>query len=84
MPPLLFTDEDNHKIEIIEQIDRIDFNDNYYLVIDYKSGNAFINLLQVYYGLKLQLLTYLLVAQNTTLQLYNMENAIPAGILYCF
>ena len=84
MPPLLFTDEDNHKIEIIGQIDRIDFNDNYYLVIDYKSGNAFINLLQVYYGLKLQLLTYLLVAQNTTLQLYNMENAIPAGILYCF
>ena len=46
MPPLLFTDEDNHKIEIIGQIDRIDFNDNYYLVIDYKSGNAFINLLQ--------------------------------------
>ena len=42
MPPLLFTDEDNHKIEIIGQIDRIDFNDNYYLVIDYKSGNAFI------------------------------------------
>ena len=34
--------------------------------------------------MKLQLLTYLLVAQNTTLQLYNMENAIPAGILYCF
>ncbi len=84
LPPLLFPNVRGHKIEIIGQIDRIDFNQNYYLVIDYKSGNAFINLLQVYYGLKLQLLTYLLVAQNATTNLYHMENAIPAGILYCF
>lgn len=84
MPPLLFNDDHGHKIEITGQIDRIDFSDNYYLVIDYKSGNAFINLLQVYYGLKLQLLTYLLVAQNTTNELYHMDKAIPAGILYCF
>lgn len=84
MPPLLFNDEHGHKIEITGQIDRIDFSDNYYLVIDYKSGNAFINLLQVYYGLKLQLLTYLLVAQNTTNELYHIQEAIPAGILYCF
>ena len=84
MPPLLFNSDNNHKIEITGQIDRIDTKDNYFLVIDYKSGNAFINLLQVYYGLKLQLLTYLLVAKNATLNLYKMSDAIPAGILYCF
>lgn len=84
MPPLLFNSDNGNKIEITGQIDRIDTKDNYFLVIDYKSGNAFINLLQVYYGLKLQLLTYLLVAKNATLNLYNMSQAIPAGILYCF
>ena len=84
MPPLLLDDDNGHKIEITGQIDRIDISDNYYLVIDYKSGNAFINLLEVYYGLKLQLLTYLLVAKNATNNLYNLKNAIPAGILYCF
>lgn len=84
MPPLLFNEDNGYKIEITGQIDRIDITDNYFLVIDYKSGNAFINLLEVYYGLKLQLLTYLLVAQNATMQLCNMPEAVPAGILYCF
>lgn len=84
MPPLLLDDEYGHKIEITGQIDRIDITDNYYLVIDYKSGKAFINLLEVYYGLRLQLMTYLLVAKNAAMSIYDMENAIPAGILYCF
>lgn len=84
MPPLIFDDDNGHKIEITGQIDRIDITDNYYLVIDYKSGNAFINLLQVYYGLKLQLLTYFLVAKNATAMLLGDDTAIPAGILYCF
>lgn len=84
MPPLIFSDDDGHRIEITGQIDRIDTADNYYLVIDYKSGNAFINLLQVYYGLRLQLLTYLLVAKNAAAALLNENDAVPAGILYCF
>ena len=84
MPPLIFSDDDGHRIEITGQIDRIDTADNYYLVIDYKSGNAFINLLQVYYGLRLQLLTYLLVAKNAAAMLLNENDAVPAGILYCF
>lgn len=84
MPPLVFNDDGGHKIEITGQIDRIDTADNYYLVIDYKSGNAFINLLQVYYGLRLQLLTYLLVVQNAAAALLKENDAIPAGILYCF
>ena len=84
MPPLLFNEDNGYKIEITGQIDRIDITDNYFLVIDYKSGNAFINLLEVYYGLKLQLLTYLLVAKNATMQLCKMNEAVPAGILYCF
>ena len=84
MPPLIFDDDNGHKIEITGQIDRIDITDNYYLVIDYKSGSAFINLLQIYYGLKLQLLTYLLVAKNSADALLGNGDAIPAGILYCF
>lgn len=84
MPPLIFDDDNGHKIEITGQIDRIDITDNYYLVIDYKSGNAFINLLQVYYGLRLQLLTYLLVAKNAAAALLGEDDAVPAGILYCF
>ena len=84
MQPLLFDDESGCKIEITGQIDRIDISGGYYLVIDYKSGRAMINLLQVYYGLRLQLLTYLLAAKNAAMLLCNMPQAVPAGILYCF
>lgn len=84
MPPLLFDGTGGCKIEITGQIDRIDVSGGYYLVIDYKSGKAMINLLQVYYGLRLQLLTYLLAAKNASSLLCRTEDAIPAGILYCF
>ena len=55
------------------------------MIIDYKTGNAAINLVDVYYGLKLQLLTYLLVVN----QLMNKcsegdKSMLPAGMLYYF
>ncbi|WP_094603045.1 ATP-dependent helicase/deoxyribonuclease subunit B [Sporomusa silvacetica DSM 10669] len=72
-------------VEVAGQIDRLDMgeydNQNYVLVIDYKSGGAWLSLTEVYYGLKLQLLTYLLVAVSAQ----NGPNAcLPAGVLYYF
>jgi len=86
LPPLIYDLDNNHKISISGQIDRIDSEQSgrYFLIIDYKSGNAYINLSEVYYGLKLQLLTYMLVVQNAAEYLQLAASAIPAGILYCF
>ena len=72
-------------VEVAGQIDRLDMgkhhNQNYVLVIDYKSGGAWLSLTEVYYGLKLQLLTYLLVAVSAQ----SGSNAcLPAGVLYYF
>ncbi len=87
LPPLEYALENGYRLEISGQIDRIDSitheGKRYFLVIDYKSGNAYINLIDVYYGLKLQLLTYLLVAQNSAKEMLG-EAALPAGILYYF
>lgn len=85
LPPLMYSLADGYCLEITGQIDRIDRIDDvdsrYFLILDYKSGNAYINLIDVYYGLKLQLLTYLLVAQNSAQALLG-KAALPAGILY--
>ena len=54
----------------------------YYLVIDYKTGQAAINVFEVYYGLRLQLLAYLLVARELLAQ--QGEQRLPAGMLYAF
>lgn len=66
------------------QIDRLDIHQEnpYFLVIDYKTGQAAINLFEVYYGLKLQLLVYVMAAQ----QLFHQQgkDRLPAGMLYAF
>ncbi|SDE91563.1 helicase-exonuclease AddAB subunit AddB [Sporomusa acidovorans] len=71
-------------LEVAGQIDRLDITkhngQNYVLVIDYKSGGAWLTLAEVYYGLKLQLLTYLLVAVSAG----HEPACLPAGILYYF
>ncbi|WP_196604590.1 helicase-exonuclease AddAB subunit AddB [Pectinatus haikarae] len=83
LPPLIYDLEDGYKINISGQIDRIDVDRSgqYFLIIDYKSGNAYINIAEVYHGLKLQLLTYMLAVQNSSATL---GPVLPAGILYCF
>ena len=84
MPPLTYDLGRDAILEIVGQIDRIDCDEGqkYFLIVDYKTGNASINLLEVYYGLKLQLLTYLLVARNFLTE--NSEDRLPAGMLYFF
>ena len=66
------------------QIDRLDIHQTspYFIIVDYKSGTAAINIFEVYYGLKLQLLVYALVAKELLKQ--QGEDRLPAGILYSF
>ena len=72
--------DNNMTLNLTGRIDRIDFSENgqYFLVIDYKTGSAFINLLDVYFGLNLQLLTYLFVANE------QLVDKVPVGMFYCF
>ncbi len=84
MPPLTYELGDV-RLEIIGQIDRMDLDESgkYFMIMDYKTGQAYINLLEVYYGLKMQLLTYLLAARNLLKQTEKSE-VMPAGMLYFF
>lgn len=82
---------DDKYVSLRGQIDRIDVwkteQENYGLIIDYKSGNQGIEAQDVYYGLKLQLLTYLLALENAHI---NKKTGIkgmpylPAGLVYTF
>lgn len=88
LPPLVYPLPDGVVMELVGQIDRLDsacYNGIcYLLVIDYKSGGAWISLPEVYYGLKLQLLTYLLAAQKAGGALSGAGECRPAGVLYYF
>lgn len=83
--PLRYVLDENTMLELSGQIDRIDVEPNgrYFLIIDYKTGQTAFNLLDVYYGLRLQLLTYLLAAQEI-LSASQGKDVLPAGMLYCF
>ena len=71
-----------YSLSLKGQIDRLDVHQEnpYFLVLDYKTGQAAINLFEVYYGLKLQLLVYVLVAKELLKQ--QDTERLPAGILY--
>lgn len=86
LPPLTFSLKNGKRMELAGRIDRVDQakadNDHIYLrVIDYKSSEKDVNLSEVYYGLALQMLTYLDIVMTHSDELVEMK-ASPAGVLY--
>jgi ATP-dependent helicase/nuclease subunit B len=72
-------------LQLRGRIDRIDASEikgkNYIRVIDYKSSARELDLAEVYYGLSLQMMTYLDVALEHVDELLGFH-ADPAGLLY--
>ena len=70
------------EMEFVGKIDRIDFSEDgkYFLIIDYKTGKAYLNLWEIYCGVNLQMLTYLMATNNMSV----IENRMPAAMLYYF
>ncbi|GIN98503.1 ATP-dependent helicase/deoxyribonuclease subunit B [Siminovitchia terrae] len=85
LPPLSFTLKNGMKMELQGRIDRVDKAENdhgiYLRVIDYKSSARELDLSEVYYGLSLQMLTYLDIIITYSKQLIG-EEAFPAGVFY--
>lgn len=86
MPPVTIElSEASSSIELVGRIDRVDVarkeDKDYLRVIDYKSSDNKISLDEIYYGLRLQLLTYLHVALSHSVQLIGRQG-FPGGILY--
>jgi len=67
--------EDGKKISLEGVIDRIDKFGNYIRIIDYKTGAIDNNLSAIYYGKKIQLISYLNAATK-------IEDAKVAGVFY--
>ncbi|MFJ8234611.1 helicase-exonuclease AddAB subunit AddB [Ureibacillus sp. NPDC094379] len=85
LPPLEIDLQGGRKMKLRGRIDRIDsaqIGDQSYLrVIDYKSSSRDLDLNELYYGLSLQLLTYLDVAVENA-NYWLGKDAEPAGVLY--
>lgn len=85
LPPLVVELGNGMTMELTGRIDRADMatgeNGNYFRVIDYKSSIQKLSLEEIYYGLKLQLLTYLEVILQNAEALVG-ETGFPAGLLY--
>ncbi|WP_428911336.1 helicase-exonuclease AddAB subunit AddB [Niallia sp. Krafla_26] len=85
LPPLTFKLRNGNRMQLIGRIDRVDKaedeNGVYLRIIDYKSSAKELNLTEVYYGVALQMLTYLDIIIHHSDVLIGKE-AIPAGVLY--
>lgn len=81
-----FTLSDEEKMHLKGRIDRVDLCETdekvYVKIIDYKSGNTSFSLLNLYYGLQLQLVVYLNAAMEIVQKKYTGKQAEPAGIFY--
>lgn len=85
LPPLQFQLTNGTTMQLQGRIDRVDtasIDEKVYMrVIDYKSSARDLDFTEIYYGLSLQMLTYLDIALSNSKQLVKTE-ADPAGILY--
>lgn len=89
LPALSFKLGGRHQINVRGKIDRIDgvLTDQqaYLSVVDYKSGRRTFDFEQAYYGLSMQMLTYLDALQQDATRLPNLANGVTpelAGALY--
>lgn len=84
-PPISVELHSGEKVNLIGRVDRLDTlkeeEGTYIRIIDYKSGTKKFSLVDVYYGLQLQLLVYL-DALLTDLEEEIKNNTLPAGVLY--
>lgn len=82
-PALELTTPNGNKVFLNGKIDRIDIDEtnNRYMVIDYKLSEKSLSMTDVWYGLSLQLLTYLLFIRENNLSLSD-KKLLPAGALY--
>jgi len=84
-PPIVIELDNGEKVSLYGRIDRIDVmdaNDGKYLrIVDYKSGSKDFKLDNVYYGLQIQLITYM-DAIWEHLSLNSDKPVLPGGILY--
>ncbi|WP_349421143.1 helicase-exonuclease AddAB subunit AddB [Staphylococcus felis] len=77
-------------INIRGQIDRIDVyqhhDKSFINIIDYKSsdGSAQLDLVKVYYGLQMQMMTYMDIALQNKERLHLTEDVKPGGFLYMY
>ena len=85
LPPVRFRLKNGAEMQLVGRIDRVDeaeTDDGIFLrVIDYKSSHHELNLTEVYYGLALQMLTYLDILVRYSEKLIG-KRAEPAGVLY--
>ncbi|MFE8696318.1 helicase-exonuclease AddAB subunit AddB [Cytobacillus sp. FJAT-53684] len=85
LPTLSFPLRNGSKMELVGRIDRVDKaqdeSGTFLRVIDYKSSAKDLNVNEVYYGLSLQMLTYLDIIIAHSQELIGTE-ADPAGVLY--
>lgn len=85
LPPLRFRLRDGTTMELVGRIDRIDKAESgqgvLLRIIDYKSSAKALDIAEVYYGLALQMFTYLDIVLTYAEQLVG-KPALPAGVLY--
>ncbi|WP_156288827.1 helicase-exonuclease AddAB subunit AddB [Oceanobacillus salinisoli] len=85
LPPLSMKLPNGYKLLLRGRIDRVDkatkIDDLYLRIIDYKSSSKGLNLVEVYYGLALQMLAYLDVVLTHS-EKWLKQEATPAGVLY--
>ncbi|MBW9150932.1 helicase-exonuclease AddAB subunit AddB [Clostridium estertheticum] len=94
-PPIQVDLSTGETVNLVGRIDRVDKlineGEEFYRIIDYKSGNKDFKLSDVYYGLQIQLLTYLdamlrnekALSKESAISNESVDEPIfPAGILY--
>ncbi|WP_353856184.1 helicase-exonuclease AddAB subunit AddB [Bacillus sp. Bos-x628] len=85
LPPITFQLKNGCTMELVGRIDRVDKAEGskglLLRIVDYKSSDRGLDLAEVYYGLALQMLTYLDLTITYSKEWLGME-ATPAGILY--